>query len=132
MVKKVVEVDYYHVEEKYDLDTLESAEIWMNELKQICNQEFTECYLGYLKNRKPIKNRKKTDVEDPKWCQVFSSCLGKMTAIQLACGEHVVGEQNWEINFQKVSYDLGMMNILFSSLAANLKKMKPGFGAGKM
>ena len=101
VVKKAVEVDYYHVEEKYDLDTLESAEIWMNELKQICNQEFTERYLGYLKNRKPIKNRKKTDVEDSKWRQVFSSCLGKMIAIQLACGEHVVGEQDWEVNFQK-------------------------------
>lgn len=31
VVKKAVEVDYYHVEEKYDLDTLDLAEIWMND-----------------------------------------------------------------------------------------------------
>lgn len=71
VVKKNVEVDYYHVQEKYDLDDFYSAEIWMNELKQICNQECTERYLGYLKNRKPIKNRKKTDVENPNGVRYF-------------------------------------------------------------
>ena len=33
------------------------------------------------------------------WNQVFSACLGKMTAIQTACGEQVVQEQEWHVDF---------------------------------
>ena len=33
--------------------------------------------------------------------QVFSTCLGKMTAIQTACGEQVVRDQNWRVDFSR-------------------------------
>ena len=35
------------------------------------------------------------------WNQVFSACLGKMTAIQTACGEQVVKAQNWRVDFSR-------------------------------
>ena len=68
---------------------------WLNELKIEHGQEPVE-------GRAPKKMFSELEKENiKKWRQVFSSCLGKMTAIQLACGEHVVGEQDWEVNFQK-------------------------------
>lgn len=35
------------------------------------------------------------------WFQVFSACLGKMMAIQNACGEIVVKGRNWNVDFAK-------------------------------
>ncbi len=39
------------------------------------------------------------DTED--WSHVFSACLGKMMAIQTACGEQVVKGQNWNVDFSE-------------------------------
>ena len=57
-------------------------------------------------------NHKKQDQKEPlwleklpidtgDWTQVFSACLGKMTAIQTACGEQVVRDQNWRVDFSR-------------------------------
>ena len=41
----------------------------------------------------------KLPVDTGNWTQVFSACLGKMTAVQASCGEQVVKEQHWSVNF---------------------------------
>ena len=41
----------------------------------------------------------KLPIDTGDWTQVFSACLGKMTAIQTACGEQVVKDQNWRVDF---------------------------------
>lgn len=35
------------------------------------------------------------------WYEVFSACLGKMMAVQTACSEMVVKNQNWNVDFSK-------------------------------
>lgn len=35
------------------------------------------------------------------WTQVFSACLGKMVAIQQACAEIVIKNQDWYVDFDK-------------------------------
>lgn len=55
-------------------------------------------------------NKRKQSPEEPlwlerlpidtgRWDQVFSACLGKMTAIQSACAEQVVGDRDWSVDF---------------------------------
>lgn len=41
------------------------------------------------------------------WRQVFSSCLGKMIAIQTACSDHVVKGQDWNVDFSEGSIRFG-------------------------
>ena len=41
------------------------------------------------------------------WRQVFSSCLGKMMAIQTACSDHVVKGQDWNVDFSEGSIRFG-------------------------
>ena len=43
----------------------------------------------------------KLPIDTGDWMQVFSACLGKMTAIQTACGEQVVRDQNWHVDFSR-------------------------------
>ena len=43
----------------------------------------------------------KLPIDTGDWTQVFSACLGKMTAIQTACGEQVVRDQNWRVDFSR-------------------------------
>lgn len=38
-------------------------------------------------------------IDTGNWFQVFSACLGKMMAIQTACGESVVKGQDWHVDF---------------------------------
>lgn len=57
----------------------------------------------WSKGRKP-DNKKKIwiehlNIDTGNWFQVFSACLGKMTAIQTACGEQVVREKDWNVDF---------------------------------
>lgn len=40
-------------------------------------------------------------VDTKNWSQVFSACLGKMMAIQTACGELVVKGQDWNVDFSE-------------------------------
>lgn len=40
-------------------------------------------------------------VDTGNWFQVFSACLGKMMAIQTACGELVVKGQNWNVDLSE-------------------------------
>jgi len=41
------------------------------------------------------------EVDTSSWFQVFSACLGKMMAIQNACGDIVVKGQDWNVDFSK-------------------------------
>lgn len=41
------------------------------------------------------------EIDTGSWFQVFSACLGKMMAVQNACGELVVKGQNWNVDFSK-------------------------------
>ncbi len=41
------------------------------------------------------------NIDTGSWFQVFSACLGKMTAIQTACAEKVVKGQDWNVNFSE-------------------------------
>lgn len=41
------------------------------------------------------------NIETGNWLQVFSACLGKMVAIQTACGEQVVKGQDWNVDFSE-------------------------------
>lgn len=45
------------------------------------------------------------DTDD--WSQVFSACLGKMTAIQAAFGDEVVGDREWHIDFSRGTIAFG-------------------------
>lgn len=38
-------------------------------------------------------------IDKSQWFQVFSACLGKVMAIQDACHDQVVKNQNWNVNF---------------------------------
>lgn len=40
-------------------------------------------------------------IDTSNWLHVFSACLGKMMAIQNACGEIVVRGQNWNVDFSE-------------------------------
>ncbi len=39
-------------------------------------------------------------IDTKDWKYVFSACLGKMMAIQTACSEQVVKEEDWQVNFE--------------------------------
>ena len=41
------------------------------------------------------------NIDTGNWFQVFSACLGKMIAIQTACSEQVVKEQDWNVDFSE-------------------------------
>lgn len=41
------------------------------------------------------------DIDTEDWFQVFSACLGKMMAIQTACSEQVVKDQDWNVDFSE-------------------------------
>lgn len=41
------------------------------------------------------------------WQQIFSACLGKMMAIQTACGEIVVKGQDWNVDFSEGTIRFG-------------------------
>jgi len=41
------------------------------------------------------------NIDTGNWFQVFSACLGKMMAIQTACGEQVVKGQGWNVDFSE-------------------------------
>mgnify|MGYP000894733762 CR=1 FL=1 len=41
------------------------------------------------------------DIDKSNWREVFSACLGKMRAIQNACGEFVVKDRDWNVDFQR-------------------------------
>lgn len=41
------------------------------------------------------------NIDTENWLQVFSACLGKMIAIQTACGEQVVKGQDWNVDFSE-------------------------------
>lgn len=47
------------------------------------------------------------DLDISSWRQVFSACLGKMIAIQTACGEYVVKNQDWYVDFEKETIAFG-------------------------
>lgn len=46
-------------------------------------------------------------LEHSNWNEVFSACLGKMMAIQTACGELVVKDQNWNVDFSEGTIAFG-------------------------
>ena len=59
----------------------------------------------WSKHKKPDQNEtlwlERLPIDTGDWNQVFSTCLGKMTAIQTACGEQVVRDQNWHVDFSR-------------------------------
>lgn len=81
---------------------------WENELKLQHGQEIDEFDLQWV-NQQKYATRERNEMEEfqvervlqSDWKQLFSSCLGKMTAIQLACDQYVVKNQNWNVNFQE-------------------------------
>ena len=46
-------------------------------------------------------------IDTGNWFQVFSACLGKMMAIQTACGEIVVKGQDWNVDFSEGTIRFG-------------------------
>ncbi len=48
-----------------------------------------------------ISTINKLHIDTGNWFQVFSSCLGKMMAIQTACSEFVVKGQAWNVDFSE-------------------------------
>lgn len=46
-------------------------------------------------------------VDTGNWRHVFSACLGKMMAIQTACGEIVVKGQDWNVDFSEGTISFG-------------------------
>lgn len=48
-----------------------------------------------------------TEIDKSNWIDVFSACLGKMTAVQAACAELVVRNQNWNVDFSVGTISFG-------------------------
>ncbi len=46
-------------------------------------------------------------IDTGNWHQVFSACLGKMMAIQTACGEIVIKGQDWNVDFSEGTISFG-------------------------
>ncbi len=55
----------------------------------------------FHRNRKQELWIERLNIDTGNWLQVFSACLGKMMAIQTACGEQVVKGQNWNVDFSE-------------------------------
>lgn len=62
--------------------------------------------MGFWNKNKKQDSRKDIWIEHlnintQNWFQVYSACLGKMMAIQTACDEQVVKNQNWNVAFSE-------------------------------
>ena len=74
--------------------------LWLNDLRNASGQELTGIYIKeYLLKKSEFEDNQRQYKDH--WQKLFSSCLGKMTAIQLACDQYVVKNQNWSVNFQE-------------------------------
>lgn len=74
-----------------------AEEVWLDELKIACGQK----PVGELREKCTSSELQVIEQKSNDWKELFSSCLGKMTAIQLACDQYVVKNQNWNVNFQE-------------------------------
>ncbi len=70
------------------------------------------------------------DTED--WSHVFSACLGKMMAIQTACGEQVVKGQNWNVDFSEGTICFGEQKYPIQFIGSEAAARIHGCGAGKI
>lgn len=86
---------------------LYGAEKWMDELRIAHGQvPIGEYQDYYMQNDGTIVPYEK--IPNATWLQTFSACLGKMTAIQYACGDYVVRNQDWNVDFRRGVISFGM------------------------
>lgn len=73
------------------------TDLWLNELREANGQELTGIYIDeYILRKTEFKNNQRCD-----WQKLFSSCLGKMITMQLACNQYVVGDDDWQVDFNR-------------------------------
>lgn len=51
------------------------------------------------RKKEPERFIDRINIDKSSWRQVYSACLGKMMAIQTACGEQVVRGRDWHVDF---------------------------------
>ena len=75
-----------------------AEEVWLDELKMACGQK----PVGKLREKCTSSELQVIEQKNNDWKELFSSCLGKMTAIQLACDQYVVKNQNWNVQLLRI------------------------------